>query len=344
MKILITGGAGYIGSHTAKELSRCGCEPVVLDNLRHGHAWAVRWGPLEVVDLADRRSLDAVFDKHQFAAVIHFAAFAYVGESVQCPAEYFRNNVANTLNLLDAMRAHGVNRIVFSSTCATYGNPKRLPMGEDHPQEPVNPYGHSKLMVERILQSYERAYGLRWTALRYFNAAGADPEGEIGEYHDPETHLIPRAIAAACGETAELEVFGTDYDTADGTAIRDYIHVADLATAHVKALHRLAAGDPSVALNLGTGTGCSVKQVISAVEACSGRRVPVKLCPRREGDPPSLVADASRAAVELGWSPQHSLQDIVETAWRWHGGQAAVKTAAGIIKGGAQACRVSSLR
>ena len=319
MKVLVTGGAGYIGSHTAKALARAGLEPVVLDSLRYGHAWAVRWGPLVEMDLADRDGLASVFRKYSFEAVVHFAAFAYVGESMREPSEYFRNNVVNTLNLLDAMRAHNVNRIVFSSTCATYGDPQHIPMAETHPQNPVSPYGESKLMVEKLLQWYGRAYGLNWTALRYFNAAGADAEGELGEVHDPETHLIPRAIAAANRELPELELFGTDYPTPDGSAVRDYIHVTDLADAHVKALARLTDGGSNRAFNLGTGRGHSVREVIAAVGRATGQKVPFRECPRREGDPPVLVADARAANRELAWTPRHSsLENIVETAYRWY--------------------------
>ncbi|HLJ92194.1 MAG TPA: UDP-glucose 4-epimerase GalE [Gemmataceae bacterium] len=319
MRILVSGGAGYIGSHTAKELARAGYEPVVLDNLRNGHRWAVRWGPMVEMDLADREGLVGVFRRYEIGAVVHFAALAYVGESLLSPAEYFRNNVVNTLNLLDTMRGCGVNQIVFSSTCATYGNPEHLPIRENHPQRPVNPYGESKLMVERMLDWYGQAYGLAWTALRYFNAAGADPDGELGEVHDPETHIIPRAIAAALGDIPELEVFGTDYETPDGTAVRDYVHVTDLAQAHVNALERLARGAGNIALNLGTGRGHSVREVIGMVEEFGRRKVPVRNCPRRAGDPPTLVADASRAASELGWIPRHSsLPTVIETAWRWY--------------------------
>jgi UDP-arabinose 4-epimerase len=318
MQILITGGAGYIGSHTAKRLAGAGYEPIVLDNLRHGHRRAVRWGPLEEMDLGDRKGLRRVFEKYRIAAVIHFAAFAYVGESMREPAEYFRNNVVNTLNLLDAMREGGVGRIVFSSSCATYGEPHQIPIPEDHPQRPVNPYGESKLMVERLLEWYGQAYGLAWTALRYFNAAGADPDGELGEAHAPETHLIPRAIAAAFGDLSALDLFGTDYDTPDGTAVRDYIHVTDLADAHMQALLRLSHGGHSTAFNLGTGCGHSVREVISMVEQVSQRKVPVTECPRRAGDPPMLVANSVRACRELEWTPRlSSLQQIVETAWRW---------------------------
>jgi UDP-arabinose 4-epimerase len=319
MQILITGGAGYIGSHTAKQLAQAGYEPIVLDNLRHGHRWAVRWGPLVEMDLGDREGLAQLFRNYRIGAVIHFAAFAYVGESMREPAEYFRNNVVNTLNLLDAMRASSVGRIVFSSTCATYGEPQQVPIPENHPQRPVNPYGESKLMVERLLEWYGQAYGLAWTALRYFNAAGADPDGEIGEVHDPETHLIPRAIAAAMGDLPALDLFGTDYATPDGTAVRDYIHAADLADAHLKALLRLNEGGHSTAFNLGTGCGHSVREVISMVEQVGRRKVPVNESPRRAGDPPMLVANPERASHELDWTPRLSrLRQIVETAWQWY--------------------------
>jgi len=320
MRVLLTGGAGYVGSHTAKELTRAGYEPVVFDNMRQGHRWAVRWGPLIEMDLSDRDGLTSAVREHGIGAVIHFAAFAYVGESTHRPAEYFRNNVVNTLNLLDAMRANSVNAIVFSSTCAVYGNPEQIPVAEDHPQEPLSPYGESKRMVERMLAWHERAYGMSWTALRYFNAAGADPDGELGEVHDPEPHLIPRAIAAAYGDLPEVEVFGSDYPTFDGTAIRDYVHVSDLASAHVKALNRLFDRGPSGVFNLGTGRGYSVREVISMVEQVNGRTVRVREMPRRMGDPPKLIADATRARRELGWVPRNSgLRQIVETASRWYG-------------------------
>jgi len=292
---------------------------VVLDNLQHGNRWAVRWGPLVEMDLADQQGLRRLFQDYKIGAVIHFAAFAYVGESMHAPAEYFRNNVVNTLNLLDAMREGDVNHIVYSSSCASYGNPEQCPITENNPQRPVNPYGESKLMVERALAWYGRAYRFSWTALRYFNAAGADPDCEIGEAHYPETHLIPRAIAAAHGDVPELEVFGSDYETRDGTAVRDYVHVADLASAHLSALERLARGGSSGAINLGTGRGYSVREVIAQVGQVGQRRVPVRYCPRRAGDPAVLVADPSRAIQELGWLPRHSsLQKVVETAWQWY--------------------------
>jgi UDP-arabinose 4-epimerase len=318
MNILVTGGAGYIGSHTAKALAIAGHQPIVIDNLTNGHEWAVQWGPFEHGDLGDVEWLRGVLSRHRIEGVIHFAASAYVGESMTDPRKYFRNNTVNTLNLLDAMLAHGVRRLVFSSTCATYGIPERVPIDESHAQRPVNPYGESKLMVERILHWYGQAYGLLSVALRYFNASGADPDGEIGEDHDPETHLIPLVIDAARGMRPPVGVFGTDYPTADGTAVRDYIHVMDLADAHVRAIDYLERGGASTALNLGTGRGHSVLAVIEAVERVSGRPVPRSDSPRRAGDPPELVADARRAADVLGWTPRYPALDmIVEHAWRW---------------------------
>jgi UDP-arabinose 4-epimerase len=318
VSILIVGGAGYIGSQTAKAVAKAGREPVILDNLAYGHRWAARWGTLIEGDIADRALLDRVLVEHRVTAVIHFAAFAYVGESVQHPRKYFQNNVVGTLSLLDAMVDHGVRNIVFSSTCATYGDPVKVPMDEGHPQKPINPYGETKLAVERILHWYGGAYGLRYAALRYFNAAGADPDGEIGEDHDPETHLIPLAIAAALGRGPELKIFGTDYPTPDGTAIRDYIHVADLADAHLRALARLETGEAALALNLGTGKGHSVREVIASVEKISGRKVPHTEVGRRAGDPPSLVADARLAAEKLDWRPKYTALDtIVEHAYAW---------------------------
>jgi UDP-glucose-4-epimerase GalE len=319
VRILVTGGAGYIGSQTAKALARAGRVPVVYDNLSSGHRWAVRWGPFVEGDIADGALLRRVMREERIEGVIHFAAFAYVGESVFEPRKYFQNNVANTLSLLDAMIDTGVRTIVFSSTCATYGTPDELPIAEDHPQRPLSPYGDSKLFVERMLHAYDRAYGLRWAALRYFNAAGADPDGELGEVHDPETHLIPLAIEAALGRRPAIEIFGTDYPTPDGTAVRDYIHVADLADAHIRALDELLAGGDSLAVNLGTGRGYSVRDVIAAVETAGDRRVPVQPAPRRLGDPPALVADPRRAEAILGWRPRFAdLDSIVRTAWEWH--------------------------
>jgi UDP-arabinose 4-epimerase len=318
VNVLITGGAGYIGSHTAKFVAEAGWSPIVLDNLARGHREAVKWGPLIEADIADRAALDNVFERYPIQAVLHFAAFAYVGESMQAPEMYFRNNLVGTLSLLEAMRARGVGTIVFSSTCATYGNPVTIPISEDHIQQPVNPYGESKYMVERLLHWYGYAYGLKWVALRYFNAAGADPDGQLGEDHDPEPHLIPRAISAALGSGDVLEIFGTDYPTPDGTAVRDYLHVTDLAEAHSAALRYLDGGGESTAFNLGTGQGHSVREVASMVERVSGKKVPVREAGRRAGDPPSLVADARKSARLMNWTPRHStLQEIVETAWNW---------------------------
>ena len=322
MSILIVGGAGYIGSQTAKCVAQAGLTPVVFDNLVYGHKWAVKWGPFIEGDLADGALIKRVLEQHQVTAVVHFAAYAYVGESVTNPRKYFRNNVVGTINLLDAMLDAGVRDIVFSSTCATYGEPQSVtvPISENHPQHPVNPYGETKLTVEKMLHWYGRAHGLRYAALRYFNAAGADPDGEVGEDHDPETHLIPLAIAAAMdGESGTgLEIYGTDYGTPDGTAIRDYIHVSDLADAHVAALAKLRTGATSLCLNLGTGRGHSVRQVIAAVEKVSGKKIAVRETGRRAGDPPALVADARLAADVLGWKARFpNIEAIVEHAWRW---------------------------
>jgi UDP-arabinose 4-epimerase len=318
VSILIVGGAGYIGSQTAKVVAAAGLEPVVFDNLVYGHEWAVKWGPLVRGDLADRASLADVLKRHRVDAVIHFAAYAYVGESVTNPRKYYGNNVGGTMNLLDAMVDAGVRDIVFSSTCATYGEPQKVPIPEDHPQSPVNPYGETKLAVEKMLHWYAQAYGMRYAALRYFNAAGADPDGDVGEDHDPETHLIPLAIDAALGRRGGLEIYGTDYPTPDGTAIRDYIHVVDLAEAHVRALARLREGVPALRLNLGTGSGHSVRAVVAAVGKVAGRPVPFREVGRRAGDPPALVADNRVAAEALGWKPRFAdLDVIVEHAFRW---------------------------
>ena len=319
MIVLVTGGAGYIGSQTAKALHAAGHTPVVVDNLSYGHEWAVKWGPFEHGDLGDAAWVGDVIDRHRVEAVVHFAASTFVGESMTHPRLYFRNNTVATLNLLDTMLDRGITKIVFSSTCATYGVPERVPIDESHPQAPVNPYGQSKLFVERILHWYSHSYGLGYVALRYFNASGADPDGELGEVHEPETHLIPLVIEAALGRRKAVGIFGTDYPTPDGTAIRDYIHVADLADAHVRALDYLAKGGVSTALNLGTGRGHSVREVIETVSLVAGRPVPTVEEPRRAGDPPELVAEPSRARDVLGWIPKYAeLQTIVEHAWAWH--------------------------
>ena len=317
--ILVTGGAGYIGSHACKALAKAGYEPVSYDSLVRGHREAVRWGPLVEGDLADRELLAATMKRHAVAAVMHFAAFAYVEESVKRPELYFRNNVINSLGLFETMLAAKVKRIVFSSTCATYGVPTEMPIRETTPQRPVNPYGEGKLMVERALSWLGPAHGLTHTCLRYFNAAGADPDGETGEDHDPETHLIPLILDAALKRRSRIDIYGTDYPTPDGTAVRDYIHVQDLAEAHVKALQYLEGGGESVALNLGTGRGCSVRETIAAAERVTGLAIPKQESPRRAGDPPMLVADPSLAGKVLGWQARMSgMDNIIATAWAWH--------------------------
>lgn len=317
--VLVTGGAGYIGSHACKALAAAGYTPVTYDNLVYGHDWAVRWGPLEQGDIADRARLDAVIARHRPTAIMHFAAYAYVGESVTDPGKYYRNNVAGTLTLLEAARDHGIGRFIFSSTCATYGVPETVPIVEATPQRPINPYGASKLMVERMLEDFGAAHGLGWIALRYFNAAGADPANMTGEAHDPETHLIPLALDAASGRRGALTVFGDDYDTPDGTCVRDYIHVADLADAHVLALAALERGTPSQPINLGNGNGFTVRDVIASAERVTGLSVPYIMGPRRAGDPPALISDAARARAILGWNPQLAdLDRIIATAWAWH--------------------------
>ena len=319
LPVLVTGGAGYIGSHACKALAAAGFFPVTIDSLVYGHEWAVKWGPLIKGDIHDRDLLERVFCTYQPLAVLHFAAFAYVGESVTSPDKYYHNNVVGTITLLDVMRSHGCRNLVFSSTCATYGIPHSIPIQEDHEQRPINPYGWSKLMIEQIMRDYERAYGIRHASLRYFNAAGADPDGDIGEDHDPETHLVPLVIQAAFGQRPYVEIYGTDYPTADGTAIRDYTHVTDLAAVHVLALQHLLDGKESLFLNVGTGRGYSVREVIAAVESATRLQVPVRESPRRAGDPPVLVAEPARAVTTLGWRPQFSNINLtVGSAVRWH--------------------------
>jgi UDP-glucose-4-epimerase GalE len=332
LHFLITGGAGYIGSHMVKALRQAGHRVTVFDNLSRGHADAVHDAELVVGDLNDPSALISLFTLHKFDLVIHFAAFAYVGESVQQPLLYYRNNVVGTLNLLTAMREANVGRLVFSSTCSTYGVPENLPIAESHPQLPINPYGAGKLIVERMLSDCAAGYGLRSIALRYFNAAGCDPDGLLGERHDPETHLVPLVLQEALrgrsgGDPADtkLMVFGNDYPTPDGTCVRDYIHVTDLCDAHLRAANRLLSGDCTAfeAYNLGNGSGCSVLEVIKACRQVTGVDIRYRVAPRRPGDPPRLVADADRARTKLGWVPRFTgLDTIVETAWRWMDGQA----------------------
>lgn len=319
MAILVCGGAGYIGSHINKALHQEGYETVVFDSLIYGHREAVKWGAFVKGDLANPDDLEAVFRDHDIDAVFHFAAFTYVGESVEDPEKYYYNNVGNTLNLLKVMRKHGCNKIIFSSTCATYGAPEKLPLTEDMPQHPINPYGATKLMVERIFKDYHAAYGLEFVVLRYFNAAGADPDGEIGESHNPETHLIPLVLDAASGKRADIKVFGTDYNTPDGSCIRDYVHVTDLASAHLLALHHLEAGRRSDFFNLGNAQGTSVLEVVEAARRVTGKDFKATMTERRPGDPPKLVGSSEKAMQVLGWRPRFADIDvIVEHAWNWH--------------------------
>ncbi len=316
--ILVTGGAGYIGSHTCKSLHARGIEPVCYDNLVYGHREFVQWGPFEEGDITDIDRLCEVFEKYQPDALMHFAAYAYVGESVTDPMRYYHNNVHGSMTLLNAMRQCGIKQIIFSSTCATYGAPKTIPIPDDHMQEPVNPYGRSKLVIEHMLRDYATAYGIHACSLRYFNAAGSDPDGELGEWHEPETHLIPNVLLAAAGKRASITVFGNDYDTQDGTCVRDYIHVTDLAEAHVLALDALAAGPGLKTYNLGNERGYSVKDIIDAAREICGGDIPVEIGPRRAGDPPVLIADAGKAKSELSWQPKYdSLDAIIRTAWNW---------------------------
>jgi UDP-arabinose 4-epimerase len=317
--VFVTGGAGYVGSHCCKAFAEAGWKVVVFDNLSRGWRDMVRWGDLIEGDILDLGALKAAMARVKPDAVAHFAAFAYVGESVDDPAIYYRNNSVGTLNILDAMRANNVQNIVFSSTCATYGVPVRTPIDEQHPQSPINPYGWSKFIVEKMLADYSVAYGLRYAALRYFNAAGADPDGTIGERHEPETHVIPLAIRGALKNDYIFTIFGNDFDTRDGTGLRDYIHVADLGDAHCRALEYLLNGGASDVFNLGTGNGTTVEEIAAAVEYVSGKPLPRKIGPRRAGDPPALVASAEKAERILGWKPQHSdIKNIIASAWRWH--------------------------
>lgn len=322
--VLIAGGAGYIGSHTNKLLNASGYKTVVFDDLSMGHRKLARWGEFFKGDLGKPADLARCFGKYRISAVMHFAASAFVGESVSDPAKYYRNNVANTLNLLDAMRVAGTRRLIFSSSAATYGEPVKVPITEAHPQAPINPYGRTKLMMEQAMADYGAAYGINYVALRYFNAAGADPDGETGEMHDPETHLIPLALDAAAGRRKNLKVFGGDYKTPDGTCLRDYVHVTDLAQAHLLALKRLERGGKSGAFNLGNGKGFSVLEVIKTAEKVTGRKIAVVTAPRRAGDPAALVASSALIKRELGWKPGYaSLETIISTAWAWHKKRAA---------------------
>lgn len=320
--VLVAGGAGYVGSHCCLALAEAGFKPVVFDDLSNGHKEHVQWGPLEQGDIRDGARLDAVFSDHQPVAVLHFAARIEVGESVKNPGAFFDNNVGGAITLVEAARRAGVNALVFSSTCATFGDPVHLPMNETHPQAPLNPYGRSKLMVEQALADYDRYVGFRSAVMRYFNAAGADPEGRIGEWHEPETHAIPLAIQVALGQRSHFTIFGDDYDTRDGTAVRDYVHVLDLADAHVSALRRLLAGGSSESYNLGTGTGTTVRELVDGVGRAAGKPLPVQMAPRRDGDAPVLVGDNTKAREQLGWKPSRDLDTTLSSAWRWHQAQA----------------------
>lgn len=318
MKILVVGGAGYIGSHMVKQLVKAGNEVITLDNLSYGYRDAVKYGEFIEGDLGDNTVLDAIFKPGDIDAVMHFAGFIQVGESVIKPSMYYHNNVVNTHTLLDAMLRHEVKNFIFSSTAAIFGEPDYTPIDEKHNKQPINPYGHSKLMIEQVLDDYDKAYDLRSTCLRYFNAAGADPEGELGERHVPETHLIPLILQAASGRREDIKVFGDDYATDDGTCVRDYIHINDLCEAHSLALQKMMKQDKSARYNLGNGKGFSVKQVIDVAKEVSGNDFKVSIEPRRAGDPAVLVADATLAKQELNWQPKFAeLKDIVQTAWQW---------------------------
>lgn len=322
MNILVTGGAGYIGSHTCKALAQNGFTPVTYDNLSTGHREAVKWGPFEEGDISNRVRLDEVIEQYQPTAVIHFAAYSLVGESVENPGKYYRNNVCGTLTLLEAMRDYGITHIVFSSSCAVYGSPNEIPIPESHPLDPFNPYGRSKMMIEYMLEDFSQAYDVSYVSLRYFNAAGADADGETGEDHDPETHLIPLVLDTALGRQPVISIYGSDYDTPDGTCIRDYIHVSDLADAHVKALQHSEQTGQSKILNLGTGKGYSVREIIDVTRRITNTEIKETLIDRRQGDPDILVAQAASIEKLLGWTAtQSDIENIIDTAWQWHSGK-----------------------
>jgi UDP-glucose-4-epimerase GalE len=317
--ILVVGGAGYIGSHMCKHLFNRGYQPIVLDNLVCGHRQAVKWGPFFEGSMRDAALLRKIFSDYPMAAVMHFAAFCYVGESVMEPAKYYENNVASTIALLEVMLEKKVSKFIFSSSCATYGEPTNIPIREDHPLKPISPYGRTKLMVEQILEDFREAYGLESVSLRYFNAAGADPDGELGEDHAPETHLIPLVLQTALGQRPSIDIFGDDYPTKDGTCIRDYIHVEDLAQAHLIGLERLLGGEAGGQYNLGNGEGHSVKEVIEIARNITGKPIPVRVVQRRKGDPAVLISSSEKAIRHLGWRPRFpGLEAVVETAWNWH--------------------------
>jgi UDP-glucose-4-epimerase GalE len=319
IKVLVTGGAGYIGSHCCKELHKRGYHPVVVDNLVYGHRENTKWGDFFEGDIADRKLMTEILGSHDIQAVIHFAAYAYVGESMTAPMKYYKNNVQKTIHLLHGVLKNNIQHFIFSSSCAVYGMPHTIPIDEQHSRAPISPYGSSKFMVEEILTDCSKAYPFEFMSLRYFNAAGADPQGDIGEKHDPETHLIPLILDVAAGRSDEIKVFGSDYETEDGSCIRDYIHVTDLAGAHVLALEKLLDGEPSRYVNLGTGKGFSVLEAIALAQKITGKDVPYTVTDRRPGDPPVLVASNQRALLELDWQPIYTnLEDIIQTAWNWH--------------------------
>jgi UDP-glucose 4-epimerase len=316
--ILVVGGAGYIGSHTCLDLRTKGFTPVVFDDLSNGHQEFVRWGPFEHGDIGDRERIDEVLRSYKPEAIIHFAGLIEVGQSVKAPVAFFQTNVSGSINLISAALKVGIDKLVFSSTCATYGLPQRIPIDESHPQSPINPYGRSKLMVEQMLQDLSLYKGFRSVALRYFNAAGADPEGRVGEWHDPETHAVPLAIDVALGRRPVFQIFGNDFETRDGTCVRDFVHVMDLAEAHSRSIQYLLDGGATTALNLGSGDGTTVLELIQAIETVSGRPLATEFTSRRQGDSPMLVADSRMAGITLDWKPRHKLNSIIETAWRWH--------------------------
>jgi len=317
--ILVVGGAGYIGSYMAKHLARHGYTPIVLDNLVCGHKEAAKFGPFFEGSMSDRDLLSRIYTEHAISAVMHFAAFCYVGESVTEPAKYYENNIVNTLALLEGMLEKQIDKFIFSSSCSIYGEPIEVPIKEDHPKNPINPYGRTKLVVEQMLADFQQAYKLNSISLRYFNAAGADPDGELGEDHDPETHLIPLVLQTALGQRSRVDIFGNDYPTPDGTCVRDYIHIEDLAQAHMLALERLLSGFPGDVYNLGNAKGHSVKQVIETAQRISGRGIPTQVVGKRPGDPAVLVSASEKAIRELGWKPRFpELETIIETAWEWH--------------------------
>ncbi len=319
MNVLVTGGAGYIGAHCCKELHRRGYNPIVIDNLVYGHRENVKWGDFYEADIADQNQLELCFKKYEIDAVMHFAGYAYVGESVADPMKYYENNVKKTIVFLNFLLAKKVKILIFSSSCAVYGNPNSIPIDEEHSKNPINPYGKTKFIVEKLLEDYYNAYGINFMSLRYFNAAGADPGCEIGEKHNPETHLIPLVLEAASGKLKSIAIFGTDYPTKDGTCIRDYIHVSDLAEAHVLSLEKLLNGGKSDFINLGTGRGYSVLEIIEKASEITERNIPTIRAPRRSGDPPVLVADNNKALHELGWQARLTgIEGIIETAWNWH--------------------------